>query len=70
VLEEFPDAYTMDNSTNKTIFEKGDGSECENHKGISLMNVGYKVFTRKINKRLRNISECLLSEEQSGFSTD
>ena len=35
--------------------------------GISLLNTGYKIYTKIIAKRLTVIAETLLIEEQNGF---
>jgi hypothetical protein len=37
-----------------------------NYRGISLLNSGYKIYT-KILARLKTISEAILLEEQNGF---
>jgi sorting nexin-29 len=50
-----------------SIYKKGDRSNCENYRGISLINVGYKICAKIINKRLQTISDTLLLEEQNGF---
>lgn len=52
-----------------SLFKKGDRNNCENYRGISLLNSIYKVYAKIINKRLKVISENLLSEEQCGFRT-
>ena len=38
-----------------------------NYRGISLLNTGYKIYSKIIAKRLTAIAEVLLLEEQSGF---
>jgi sorting nexin-29 len=42
-------------------------SNCENYRGISLPNVGYKIYAKIINKRLQTISDTPLLEEQNEF---
>ena len=49
------------------IFKKGQRSNCDHYRGISLLNTGYKIYSRILVKRLKNIIETILSEEQSGF---
>ena len=48
-------------------FKKGQRSDCSNYRGISLLNAGYKIYTKIITNRLKPISESVLSEEQNGF---
>jgi hypothetical protein len=50
-----------------SIYKKGDISNCENHRGLSLLNVGYKINAKVINKRLHTTADTLLLEEQNGF---
>ena len=50
-----------------SIFKRGRRDDCNNYRGISLVDTAYKVYTRIINKRLQMIAENLISEEQSGF---
>ena len=50
-----------------SLFKKGDRRQCENYRGISLLNAIYKLYARIINKRLKIITETLIGEEQSGF---
>jgi len=38
-----------------------------NYRGISLLNTGYKIYSKIIAKRLTTIAEVLLLEEQNGF---
>ena len=49
------------------IFKKGQRNNCDNYRGISLLNTGYKIYSRLLTKRLKEIIEVILSEEQSGF---
>lgn len=44
-----------------SIFKKGARNCCD--------NVGYKIYSKIINERLKTISDALLIEEQSGFRT-
>jgi hypothetical protein len=53
-----------------SLFKKGNRRHCNNYRGISLLNAGYKIYTKIINKRLTDISDVLLLEEQNGFRTE
>jgi hypothetical protein len=39
----------------------------ENYRGINLLNTCYKIFSKILNKKLKNISEDFLLECQNGF---
>jgi len=47
--------------------KKGDINDPDNCMGISLLNTGYKIYSKMITKRLTTIAEFLLLEEQNGF---
>ena len=49
------------------LFKKGDKSLCENWRGISLLSVVGKVFTRLLLNRLIHFTDSQLSEIQAGF---
>ena len=49
------------------IHKKGDRNNPDNYRGISLLNTGYKIYSKIIAKRLTAIAEVLLLEEQNGF---
>ena len=49
------------------IHKKGDRNNPDNYKGISLLNTGYKIYSKMIAKRLTVIAEALLLEGQNGF---
>lgn len=49
------------------IFKKGDNRECNNHRGISLLSVAGKIFSRILELKLRHEVEHQLEEFQSGF---
>lgn len=52
------------------IFKKGDRKDCSNYRGISLLNTGYKVYSKIITKRLNVIADTMLMEEQNGFRSN
>ena len=49
------------------IFKRGQRNNCDHYRGISLLNTGYKIYSKIITRRLRNIIEAIILEEQSGF---
>ena len=49
------------------IFKKGDKSDCKNYRGISLLSVPGKVFTKVLQRRMKSCVERALAEEQAGF---
>ncbi|KAK6019872.1 endonuclease/exonuclease/phosphatase family protein, partial [Ostertagia ostertagi] len=49
------------------IHKKGDITECKNYRGISLLSVVGKVFTKIINARLQLHRRSLCRPEQAGF---
>ena len=46
---------------------KGDKCKCSNWRGISLLSVVGKLFSRVLIKRVRAGTECAIGEEQCGF---
>ena len=54
-------------STIIPIHKSGPTTNCENFRGISLLSVPGKVYSRIIESRLRLVVEGKLSEQQSGF---
>jgi len=49
------------------IHKKGDRNNLDNYRGISLLNTGYKIYSKIIAKGLTVIAEVLLLEQQNGF---
>lgn len=49
------------------IFKKGDRRLCNNYRGISLLSIPGKVFTRVLLNRFKDSVDTLLMELQSGF---
>jgi sorting nexin-29 len=48
-------------------FTKGDKNSCNNYRDISVLNSGYKIYTKIINERLKTIMDAFLLEEQQEF---
>ena len=46
---------------------KGDKGDCNNYRGISLLNITGKAFARILLRRLQKLSERILPESQCGF---
>ena len=49
------------------IFKAGNKADADNYRGIALLNITGKVFTRILNERLMTVAEMILLEQQSGF---
>ena len=49
------------------LHKKGSRSECDNYRGIALLSIPSKVFTRFILNRIKPRAEALLRENQCGF---
>ena len=58
----------MKDSVIVTLYKnKGDRSDCNNHRGISLMSIVGKCFARVVLMRLQKIAERVYPESQCGF---
>ena len=53
-----------------TIFKKGDRRICGNYRGISLLSISGKVFTRVLLNRLSSQIDQFVPEAQCGFRAD
>lgn len=49
------------------VFKKGDRSDCNNYRGISLLSVGYKVLSNILLFRMNPYAEENLGDYQAGF---
>ncbi|VDO98702.1 unnamed protein product [Schistosoma curassoni] len=52
------------------IQKKGDLSKCENYRGITLLSVPGKVFTRVLLNRMKDSIDAQLRDQQAGFRKD
>jgi len=57
----------MEKRGNITIHKKGDIQECSNYRGITILNVAYKVLSKIIKNKLQEYAEALLGDYQQGF---
>jgi hypothetical protein len=52
------------------IYKKGDRSVSSNYRGITLLNVTYKIFTILLHNRLQKITERKIRDYQAVFRTN
>ena len=58
----------MRNAKIITLYKnKGDRSDCNNYRGISLLRIVGKVFARVVLVRLQFLTERIYTESQCGF---
>ena len=46
---------------------KGERTECNNYRGISMLSVVGKIYTQILVDRIRRLTEGLIDDEQGGF---
>lgn len=63
--ENIPEEWTT--SLIVPIFKKGDKKQCNNYRGITLVNTNMKILEQIIERRIRPIIEKTLDDVQSGF---
>ena len=63
--ESMPDDWTI--SSICPIYKKGDPMSCKNYRGISLLNVAYKILSNVICERLKPFCNTLIGKYQCGF---
>src|SRR5215470_9991695 len=49
------------------IYKKGDKKQCSNYRGISLLNITYKIFAILLYNRLSKLIEPEIGDYQMGF---
>ena len=49
------------------LFKKGDRTVCSNYRGITLLSLPGKVYSRVLERRIRPIVKPRIQEEQCGF---
>jgi sorting nexin-29 len=52
------------------IHKKGDKMLCENYRGITLLNVVYKILSTVLLKQINIYAEEIMGECQCGFRSD
>jgi hypothetical protein len=62
-MHKIPDGWTR--GVICPIFKKGNRQDCNNYRGISLLNVAYKVYAKIITQRLNIINEYIYSPKNN-----
>lgn len=63
--EMMPDAWKK--AVLLPIYKKGDPTDCNNYRGIALLDIMYKILATLIKRRLEASSENIIGEYQCGF---
>jgi len=63
--EEIPESWRV--SVLCPVFKKGDTMECENYRGISLLNTTYKILSNILLIRINQYIKEIIGEYQAGF---
>jgi sorting nexin-29 len=66
-LEKIPEEWKL--GVIHPIYKKGDKMQCD-YRGITLLNVAYKIFTALIHKRLSEKAEDKIGDYQMGFQAN
>ena len=78
IAQPLKDAITESQKTNRLpssmlegditlIYKKKDPKDIRNYRPITLLNVDYKILTKILADRLKNVCEALISSPQKGF---
>lgn len=67
MLETTENPKCFENCPVISLFKKGKRDDCNNYRGISLTDTGYKIYAKLINTQLQTICEALVSEEWCEF---
>jgi len=51
------------------IYKKGDRKEAKNYRGITLMDMAYKIYASILNRKMKKVAEERMEEGQFGFRT-
>lgn len=57
----------MEDRLNSYSAKNEDMTNCENYKGISLLNITYKILINIIHEKLQKYTEYVLGDYQNGF---